>query len=143
MVENPPSNSGDPGSFPSRIFIGRTDAEAPILWLPDGKNWLVGKDLDAGEDWRQEEKGTTEDEMVRCHHQLDGHEFEQVQGVGDEQWSWNSAVHGVAKSQIWLSNWTELTQQRVVVDDNYNNNDADNKNNNSNNVLVENVVINL
>ena len=142
MVENPPSNPGDPGSIPSRIFIGRTNAKAPVLWLPDGKNWLVGKDLDAGEDWRQEETGTTEDEMVRCRHQPDGHEFEQVQGFGDEQWSWNSAVPGVAKSQTWLSNWTELTQQRVVVD-NYNNNDADNKKNNSNNVLVENVVINL
>ena len=60
----------------SWIFIGRTDAEALILWPPDGKNWLVGKDLDAGKDWRQEEKGTTEDEMARWRHRLDGHEFE-------------------------------------------------------------------
>ena len=62
----------------SWIFIGRTDAEAeaPILWPPDGKNWLTGKDPDAGKDWRQEEKGTTEDEMVGWHHRLDGHEFE-------------------------------------------------------------------
>ena len=62
----------------SCIFIGRTDAEAemPILWSPDGKNWLIWKDLDAGKDWRQEEKGTTEDDMVGWHHQLDGHEFE-------------------------------------------------------------------
>ena len=61
----------------SWIFIGRTDAEAetPILWPPDGKNWLTGKDPDAGEDWRQEEKGTTEDEMVGWHHRLSGHEF--------------------------------------------------------------------
>ena len=60
------------------IFIGRTDAEAetPILWPPVGKNWLIGKDLDAGKEWRREEKGTTEDEMVGWHHQLDGHEFE-------------------------------------------------------------------
>ena len=60
------------------IFIGRTDAEAetPILWPPDAKNWLIGKDPDAGNDWKQEEKGTTEDEMVEWHHQLNGHEFE-------------------------------------------------------------------
>ena len=62
----------------SWIFIGRTDAdaEAPILWLPDAKNWLIGKHPDAGKDWRWEEKGTTEDEMVGWHHRLDGHEFQ-------------------------------------------------------------------
>ena len=60
----------------SWIFFGRSDAEAPILWPPDAKNWLIGKDPDAGKDWRQEEKGTTEDEMSGCHYQLDGHEFE-------------------------------------------------------------------
>ena len=62
----------------SWIFIGRTDAEAetPILWLPDAKNWLIGKDPDAGKDWRQVEKGMTEDKMVAWHHQLNGHEFE-------------------------------------------------------------------
>ena len=67
------------------IFVGRTDteAEAPILWPPDAKNWLIGKDLDAGKDWRQEEKGTAEDEMVGWHHQLDGHEFQHAPGVGD------------------------------------------------------------
>ena len=62
----------------SWIFIRRTDAEAetPILWPPDKKSWLIGKDPDAGKDWRQEEKGTTEDEIVGWHHRLDGHEFE-------------------------------------------------------------------
>ena len=62
----------------SWIFIGRTDAEAGtlMLWPPDGKNWLIWKDSDAGKDWRQEEKGTTEDEMVGWHHRLNGHEFE-------------------------------------------------------------------
>ena len=71
----------------SWVFIGRTDAEAgtPILWPPDAKSWLTGKDPDAGKDWRQEEKGTTEDKMVGWHHQLDGHEFEQAPGVGDGQ----------------------------------------------------------
>ena len=60
-----------------RIFIGRTDAEAeaPILWPPDVKSWLTGKDPDAGKDWRWEEKGMIEEEMVGWHHQLDGHEF--------------------------------------------------------------------
>ena len=60
------------------IFIGRTDAEAeaPVLWLPDEKNWFTGKDPDAGQDWRQEEKGMTENEMVGWHHRLYGHEFE-------------------------------------------------------------------
>ena len=71
----------------SWIFIGRTDAKAetPVLWTPDAKNWLTGKDLDAGKDWRQEEKGMTEDEMVGWHHRLNGHEFEQAPGVGDRQ----------------------------------------------------------
>ena len=69
------------------IFIGRTDveAEAPILWPPDGKNWLIWKGPDAGKDWRQEEKGTTEDEMVGWHHWLNGHEFELIQGDSDGQ----------------------------------------------------------
>ena len=61
--------------------------EAAILWLPDVKNWLLWKDPDAGKDWRQEEKGMTEDKMVGCHHQLDGHELEQALGVDDGQGS--------------------------------------------------------
>ena len=71
----------------SWIFNGRTDAEAetPILWLPDAKTWFILKDPDAGKDWRQEEKGMTEDEMIGCHHWLDGHEFEQALGVDDGQ----------------------------------------------------------
>ena len=68
----------NPKGNQSWLFTGRTDAEAetPILWPPDAKNWLIGKDPDAGKDWRQEEKGMTEDEMVGRHHQLDGQEFE-------------------------------------------------------------------
>ena len=71
----------------SWIFIRRADAEAetPILWQPDAKNGLIGKDPDAGRDWGQEEKGKTEDEMAGWHHQLDGHEFEWTPGVGDGQ----------------------------------------------------------
>ena len=73
----------------SWIFIGRTDAEAeaPILWPSDVKNQLIRKDLDAGKDWRQEKKGTTEDEIVGWHHQLNGHEFEQAPGDGEGQGS--------------------------------------------------------
>ena len=71
------------------IFIGRMDAEAEtlILWPPNAKSWLTGKDPDAGKDWRQEEEGMTEDEMVGWHHWLDGREFEQAPGVGDGQGS--------------------------------------------------------
>ena len=69
------------------IFIGRTDAEAPILWPPDAKSQLIGKDPDAGKDWRQEEKGATEDEMVGWHHWLNGHEFEKAPGNGKGQGS--------------------------------------------------------
>ena len=73
----------------SWIFIERTDAEAetPILWPPDVKNWLTEKDPDAGKDWRREEKGLTENEMVGWHHRLSGHEFEQSLGDGEEQGS--------------------------------------------------------
>ena len=93
----------------SWIFIGRTDAEAetPILWSLDAmKNWLIWKDPDAGKVWRQEEKGMTEDAMVGWHHRLDGREFELVLVMDRE--AWRAAVHGVTKSQTWLSEWTEL-----------------------------------
>ena len=93
----------------SWIVIARTDAEAevPILWPHDVKNWLIWKDPDAGKDWRQEEKGITEDEMVGWHHQLDGHEFEQGPGDGEGQWSleccspWN---HKESVTTEWLNN---------------------------------------
>ena len=73
----------------SWLFIGRTDteAEAPILWLPDAKSWLTGKDPDAGKDWGQEEKGETKDKMVEWHHRLDGHEFEPTPGDSEGQGS--------------------------------------------------------
>ena len=77
----------NPEGNQSWIFIERidTEAEAPILWPSDVKNWLIGDDPDGGKDWRQEEMGMTEDEMVGCHHRLNGHEFEQALGVGDGQ----------------------------------------------------------
>ena len=94
----------------SWIFIGRTDAEAeiPILWPPDAKNWLIGKDPDDGKDWRQEEKGTTEDAMVGWHHWLDGLEIVQAPGVGDGQGSLvfcSPWCHKESDMTEWL-NWT-------------------------------------
>ena len=75
----------NPKGNQSWIFIGRTDTEAetPILWPPDVKNWLIRKDPDAGKDWRREEKWMPEDEMVGWHHQFNEQEFEQAPGVGD------------------------------------------------------------
>ena len=93
----------------SWIFIPRTDAKAPILRPHDAKNGLVGKDPDAGRNWRQEEKGTTEDEMVKWHHWLNGHDFDQTLGVGDEQGSLaRCSPWGLKESDMiqWL-NWTE------------------------------------
>ena len=81
----------------SWIFLGRTDAEALIFWPPDAKSWLIRKDPDAGKNWRQEEKGTIEEEMVGWHHWLNGHESEQAPGVGDGQGAWCAAVHGVTE----------------------------------------------
>ena len=69
----------------SWVFTGRTDAEAPILWTPDAKRWLTGKDLDGGKNRGQEEKGMTEDEIVGCHDWLNGHESEQALGICDGQ----------------------------------------------------------
>ena len=104
--------SVNPKGNQSQVFIGRTDteAEAPILWPPDMKNWLFGKDPDAGRDWRQDEKGMTEYEMAGWHHQLTGCKFEQATGVGDGREAWCAAFHGVSKSQTRLSDWTELNQ---------------------------------
>ena len=96
----------------SWIFTGRTDteAESPILWPPKVKSWLIWKDPDAGKDWRQEEKGTTEDEMVGWHHWLNGHEFEQALGVCDGQgslaccspWNHKDSRHNWATEWNWF-----------------------------------------
>ena len=98
----------------SWVFIGRTDVEAEILvlWPPHVKSWLIGKDPDAGNDWRWEEKGMTEDEMAGWHHWLDGRESEWTLGVGDGQgglacWdSWGCKESNMAEWQ----NWTELKE---------------------------------
>ena len=99
-------------SFVSWIFTGRTDAEAkaPTLWPLDAKNWLIGKDLDAGKDWGQEEKVMTVDEMVGWHHRLGGHGSEWAQGVGDGQGGLGAAVHGATELDTTEQlNWTELS----------------------------------
>ena len=97
----------------SWIFIGRTDAEAetPILWPPDVKNWLTGNNPDAGKDWTQEEKGMRKDEMVGWHHQLNRHEFEQASGVGDGQGSLACCSPCISKSWTWLSKWSDWLNQ--------------------------------
>ena len=102
----------------SWIFIGRTDAEVetPILWPLDVKNWLIGKDPDAGKDWKQEEKGTTEDETAGWHHHLNEHEFEWTLGVGDGQGGLDAVIHGIAKSQTGLKDRTELNWATELTD---------------------------
>ena len=96
----------------SWVFIGTTDAEAetPILWPPHANSWLIGKDPDAGRAWGQEEKGTTEDEMVGWHHRLSAHEFlSELRELVMDREAWRAAIHGVTKSQTRLSDWTELS----------------------------------
>ena len=106
----------NPKGNQSWIFIGRTDAEAevPILWPPNVKSQLR-KDPDAGQGWRQEEKGITEGEMVGWHHWLNGREFEQALGDGEDRVAWRAAVHGVTKSWTWLSIWTTTKTQCITV----------------------------
>ena len=94
------------------IFTGRTDAEAEalILWPPDVKSCLIGKGPDAGKDWREEEKGMTEDEMIGWHHWLNGHEFQQTLGNGRAQRSlafWSPWGH----KRLWVSDWTVMTRR--------------------------------
>ena len=95
------------------IFIGRTDAEAeaPIFWLPDVKSRLIGKDSNAGKDWRQKEKRMAENEMVRLNIIMDSMDMNlsKVWKILKDREAWHAAVHGVAKSWIWLSGWTTTT----------------------------------
>ena len=117
----------------SWIFIGRTDAKAetPILWPSDAKNWHLGKDPDTGKDWRQEEKGMSEDQMVGWYHWLDGHEFEQAPGVGDGHGSlaccspwglkesdmtvwWDGILH-IKSLQFWFSFYEMNLKYEIVT----------------------------
>ena len=102
-----------------KLGIGRTDAEteASILWPPDVKSWLIGKDPDAGKDWRQAEKTAAEDEMVGWHHWLDGHESEQASEdrEGKDREAWRAAVYGELRvSRTWLSDRT-TTKKRIYL----------------------------
>ena len=114
---------GDPTIHPKGwiqawIVIGRIDVEAEtlVLWPPDVKNWLIWKDPDAGKDWRWEEEGMTEDEMVGWHHRLNGHEFEQAMGVGDGQGglaccsSWGHKESDITERL----NWSELKTCSII-----------------------------
>ena len=100
--ETKPAN---PKGNQPRIFVGRTDAEAPILWPSDEKSWLIWKDPNVGKDWRHEVNGMAEDKMLGRHHWLNGHEFEWREIVKDRK-AWHAAVHRVTRSRTWLSNWT-------------------------------------
>ena len=103
----------NPKGNQSWIFIGRTDAEAetPLLWPLDAKNWLIWKDPDAGKDWGQEEMGTTEEEMVGWRHQLNGHGFVWTLGVGDEQ-------RGLVCCGSWGHKESDTTERPNWTDEN-------------------------
>ena len=100
----------------SWVFIGRTDdeAETPILWPPDAKSWLIGKDPDAGKDWRWQETGMTENEVVGWHHWHNGHEFESIPGVGDGQGDlacyslWGHKELDTTEWLIWTDGWLPM-----------------------------------
>jgi len=106
----------------SWLFFGRNDAKAetPVLWPSHAKSWLIGKDSDAGRDWGQEEKGTTEDEMAGWHHWLDGHESQRTPGVGDGQGglaccdSWGRKESDTTERLIW-SDLTDLSQLKMEL----------------------------
>ena len=96
------------------IFIGRTDAEAAILWPPDVSSQVAGKDPDAGENGGQGEKGVTEDEMVEWHHCSKDMSLSKLWEIGKDRDAWCAAVHGITKSWTWFSDWTIATTMEVT-----------------------------
>ena len=106
--------SVNPGWYQSWIFIGRThaEAEAPVHWPLDGKSWLIGKDPDAGKNWRQEKKEMAENEMGGWHHWLNGHEFEETPGDLKDRGAWHAAVVGLQR----VGHDLETKQQQEVIE---------------------------
>ena len=113
-LDNKETKAVNPKGNQPWVLTGRTDAEAeaPILWPPDVKHWLTGKYPDAGKDWRQEEKGMTEDEMVGWHHLINGYEFKQTLWDGEGQGNLMRCSSWGCKELTCLSNWTTTTQGR-------------------------------